>query len=130
MLMTGDWQGGVIACNDVWNNSPGNYVLLNQQTGETTYDGAYDQTGKNGNISVDPMFLNASFGKDYHIVFGSPCINAGDPQYVPSAGATTSTATRGSMPLGSTSAPTSTSVTSSPFRPRGLTSTSSIRLSL
>lgn len=85
LLLSGDWQGGVVACNNVWNNSPGNY-LFEGQTG-VVYDGANDQTGKNGNISVDPMFLNASFGKDYHIIFGSPCINAGDPRYAQSAGA-------------------------------------------
>ncbi|MEN6428910.1 MAG: right-handed parallel beta-helix repeat-containing protein [Phycisphaerales bacterium] len=86
LLLEGDWRGGVVACNNVWNNSPGNYVFQDSQAG-LIYDGADDQTGKNGNISADPLFLNASFGKDYHIVFGSPCINAGDPRYARSAGA-------------------------------------------
>jgi beta propeller repeat protein len=85
LLMVGDWQGGVIACNDVWNNMPGNYVLLDQQTGATEFDGVYDQTGKNGNISVDPLFLNP-FNKDYHLTLESPCINAGDPAYARAPG--------------------------------------------
>jgi len=87
VLLVGNWQGGVISCNDVWNNSPGDYLFEDSQTGSVIYDGANSRTGHNGNISVDPMFLNASFGKDYHIVFGSPCINAGDPDYAALAGA-------------------------------------------
>lgn len=84
LLLEGNWQGGVVACNNVWNNSPGNYVT----EGGDIYDGgANDPTGKNGNISDDPLFLNAAFLKDYHIVFGSPCINAGDSQYARLAGA-------------------------------------------
>jgi beta propeller repeat protein len=86
LLMVGDYQGAVISCNDVWNNSPGNYVLRNQQTGETSFDGNYDLTGKNGNISADPRFLNAAFSKDFHLVFESPCLNAGNPAYASVAG--------------------------------------------
>ena len=59
-------------------------MLIDEQTGATRNEGPHDQTGKRGNISADPMFLNATFGKDYHLVFGSPCINAGDPAYVSS----------------------------------------------
>lgn len=42
------------------------------------YDGLTDQTGINGNISVNPLFVDPSVG-DYHLSLGSPCINAGDP---------------------------------------------------
>ncbi|MBT4333429.1 MAG: T9SS type A sorting domain-containing protein [Candidatus Cloacimonetes bacterium] len=31
-----------------------------------------------GNINLDPMFVDAESG-DYHLQFGSPCIDAGDP---------------------------------------------------
>jgi uncharacterized repeat protein (TIGR01451 family) len=35
-----------------------------------------DQTGSNGNISADPLFVNAS-GRDYHLRAGSPAIDTG-----------------------------------------------------
>lgn len=88
LLMVGDWQGAVISCNNIWNNSPGNYLLMDNQTGQMGVDGTYDQTGKRGNISADPRFLNVSFSKDFHLVFESPCVNAGDPMYASMAGAT------------------------------------------
>ena len=34
-----------------------------------------------GNISVDPLFVNP-FNRDYHLTFESPCIDAGDPDWV------------------------------------------------
>jgi hypothetical protein len=37
-----------------------------------------DQTGINGNISADPLFVNSLEG-DYHLTCPSPCVNAGDP---------------------------------------------------
>jgi parallel beta-helix repeat protein len=37
-----------------------------------------DQTGINGNISADPLFVNPPAG-DYHLAVGSPCIDTGDP---------------------------------------------------
>jgi hypothetical protein len=37
-----------------------------------------DQTGVNGNISADPIFVNPS-ADDYRLTTGSPCIDAGDP---------------------------------------------------
>lgn len=81
MLMVGDWKGAIITCNDLWNNSPGNYMYMDQQTGELGTDGTYDLTGKSGNISEDPKFVSAAFSKDYHLVFESPCVNAGNPAY-------------------------------------------------
>jgi hypothetical protein len=35
-----------------------------------------------GNIDSDPLFVDASSG-NYHLAMGSPCTEAGDPQYVP-----------------------------------------------
>ncbi|MGA2323677.1 MAG: right-handed parallel beta-helix repeat-containing protein [Sedimentisphaerales bacterium] len=61
----------VIKYNDIWNNAKG-----------TTGPAIPDQTGINGNISVDPNFVNAD-ANDYHLDPNSPCINAGDPNYTP-----------------------------------------------
>jgi hypothetical protein len=61
--------------NDVWNNEGGDYV------------GLPDQNGIQGNISVDPFFSNAD-ANDYHLQPTSPCINAGDPNYLAEPGET------------------------------------------
>lgn len=37
-----------------------------------------DYVGLNGNVAVDPMFLDAAAG-DHRLRFGSPCIEIGDP---------------------------------------------------
>ena len=51
--------------DNVWNNCVYGNV--------TNYDGT-DLTGTNGNISVDPLLVAAD---DFHLLSGSPCINAG-----------------------------------------------------
>ena len=48
-------------------------------------DGTHD--GINGNISSDPLFVDAAAG-DYRLQTGSPCIDAGDPAFTPEAGET------------------------------------------
>ena len=53
----------VITFSDVWGNA-------------TNYSGIADQTGVNGNISEDPMFVHSAAG-DYYLQAGSPCIDAG-----------------------------------------------------
>jgi len=60
----------LIQYNDVWNNAGGNYV------------GLTNQTGLNGNISVDSVFINPDIN-DFHLQEDSPCINTGDPDYIP-----------------------------------------------
>jgi parallel beta-helix repeat protein len=62
--------------NDVWGNAAGNYNSI-----------ITDQTGINGNISVDPRFIKPD-ANDYHIDYNSPCKNAGDPTYTAAAGET------------------------------------------
>jgi len=68
----------LIAFNDVWNNTGGNYGSQNPQTGDMIYDSSVDRTGKDGNISEDPLFVD-----NFHIAAGSPCHDAGDPNYAP-----------------------------------------------
>lgn len=43
----------------------------------TNYSGIADQTGLNGNISVDPMFLTTRSRDDYELGLDSPAIDAG-----------------------------------------------------
>jgi beta propeller repeat protein len=72
------WEGdvslGVFAYNNVWGNAGGNY-----------YNG--DQTGQAGNISENPLFRSV-LGRDFHLTLESPCVNTGDPSFVPSANET------------------------------------------
>ena len=51
-----------VSYNDLWNNTQ-------------NYGGSVD-TSLGGNIYLDPMFVG---GDDYHLQYGSPCIDAGDP---------------------------------------------------
>jgi beta propeller repeat protein/parallel beta-helix repeat protein len=66
----GNIDESVLSFNNVWGNSPANYMELS------------DRTGVNGNISQDPLFVDAG-AKDFHLQMNSPCIDAGDPDYVP-----------------------------------------------
>lgn len=54
-----------ITNNCVFGNTQGNY------------QGLPDATGQNGNISIDPLFVNLD-GGNYRLSAGSPCINSGD----------------------------------------------------
>lgn len=40
-----------------------------------------------GNINVDPLFIDPDNG-DYHLTADSPCVDAGDPEFVPEEGET------------------------------------------
>lgn len=82
IVWEGDYQEGVIQFNNVWNNTPGNYGFAAPGAGEFTYDGQADQTGIDGNISQDPLFVDLQTD-DYHLQAGSPCINTGDPGVIP-----------------------------------------------
>ena len=62
--------------NDVWGNSSGNYSSI-----------IGDQTGINGNISVDPCFVGPDIN-NFHLDYNSPCKNAGDPNFTAAAGET------------------------------------------
>jgi hypothetical protein len=71
----GFYQDGTVnitqmAFNDVWNNTDGDYYLGD------------NKTGINGNISLDPLFINGA-DNDFRLHDISPCINAGDPNFLP-----------------------------------------------
>ena len=59
----------VITYNDVWGSANYNPTIP-------------DQTGINGNISIDPNFVNPD-ANNYHLDPNSPCVNAGDPNFSP-----------------------------------------------
>ena len=74
-VVTGNTGMGVedgipVEHSDVWNNTP-NYQFT-------------DQTGQNGNISVDPLFRDAASG-DYRLLATSACIDAGPTLATPFA---------------------------------------------
>jgi len=77
----------MIAFNDVWDNTGGNYGSMDVLTRESTFDGGIDRTGTDGNISQDPLFAHTEAG-DYHLLPDSPCISAGDPTFIAPAGQT------------------------------------------
>lgn len=56
----------IICYNDVWNNEAGDYGDM------------LSLTGKNGNISADPLFVNPTLG-DFKLKPESPCIDTGNP---------------------------------------------------
>jgi parallel beta-helix repeat protein len=58
-----------VSYNDLWNNVE-NYCVEG---------GASIDTSLGGNIYLDPMFMG---GDDYHLQYGSPCIDAGDPNII------------------------------------------------
>ena len=65
----GLWNNGnpdnfIISHNDVWGNLMGNYKDMD------------DLTGVSGNISEDPGFVS---DRDFHLLEGSPCRDAGSP---------------------------------------------------
>jgi parallel beta-helix repeat protein len=76
-ILLGSGSGGAVYCstypsyvptfsfNDVFNASGAAYA-----------GACADQTGMNGNISVDPSFVNVNTD-DYHLKFASPAIDAG-----------------------------------------------------
>jgi beta propeller repeat protein len=85
LFWEGDASAAVIAFNDVWGNTPGDYGYIDPDSFAPLFGGEGDQTGLLGNISEDPLFL-ASMSKNFHLTLDSPCINTGDPDFVPPAG--------------------------------------------
>lgn len=76
-----------IRYNNVWDNLPSNYVTEDPYTYEYVYDGEADWTNRHGNISADPALLT-TWSQRYHLDVTSPCVSAGDPNFVPRPGET------------------------------------------
>jgi hypothetical protein len=64
--MYGFPQNFVISHNDVWGNKEGNYKDMD------------DLTGKDGNISADPLFKDKT---NFHLLPNSPAVDAGYPVF-------------------------------------------------
>ncbi len=77
----------VIRFNNVWNNTPANYGMEDPQNYEPIYGLQADWTGRFGNISADPLFLDP-WSNNFHLQPTSPCVSAGDPNFVPGRGTT------------------------------------------
>ncbi|SEM41607.1 hypothetical protein SAMN04489760_11466 [Syntrophus gentianae] len=99
--IAGDWRSSItilnstIVNNSAWaNNGPalflwnsavsvknsillGGVSLYSDATADINYSDVPGWTGGLGNISSDPLFINASYGV-YHLKKTSPCVNAGD----------------------------------------------------
>ncbi len=67
----GDWAKWVFRNNIVWNNKAGEYEAI------------WDQTGINGNLNVDPMFVGDG---SFRLQADSPALHAGDTTIYNTAG--------------------------------------------
>jgi predicted outer membrane repeat protein/parallel beta-helix repeat protein len=84
-------KGGAIYCKSnchvkvsnciLWSNSTTEIDLDGVSSASVTYSNVQGGWPGDGNIDADPSFVNASIG-DYHLLTNSPCIDAGDPDYV------------------------------------------------
>ncbi len=84
-------KGGAIYCKSnchvkvsnciLWSNSTTEIDLDGVSSASVTYSNVQGGWPGDGNIDADPSFVHASIG-DYHLLTNSPCIDAGDPNYV------------------------------------------------
>jgi hypothetical protein len=80
-----DFQGSVTMTNSiVWGNRPGGMGPRSYRVSYSAYPGGYPGRG---NIGADPLFADPGRG-DYHLAAASPCVDAGDPNYVGAPAAT------------------------------------------
>ena len=73
--------GGSITSCIIWGNSG----LAIEDCCTPSYSCFPGASGANGNLDTDPGFLDPC-ANDYHLTAGSPCINAGRPDYFPLSG--------------------------------------------
>jgi hypothetical protein len=64
------WDGG----DEIWKNEETDISI--------TYSDIWGDWAGVGNINADPLFVDIAVD-DYHLLPGSPCLDAGDPAYVP-----------------------------------------------
>jgi hypothetical protein len=99
------WQGGGLVCDGgrttitnsiFWANTAadGNEIALENSIIDINYcnilggrseiykDSSSTINWGMGNIEIDPCFANPDVN-DYHLLLDSPCINSGDPNYIP-----------------------------------------------
>jgi hypothetical protein len=78
------WSGELTVSNSIlWGNSPDEIV----GSVAATYCDVQGGYAGAGNIDRDPVFTDPASG-DYHLRRGSPCVNEGDPAFVPPEGET------------------------------------------
>ena len=71
---------GPVSNTIIWNNSDSD---ISYSYGVIKYCCYGEATGENGNISENPYFVKTSgnlYTWDFHLIEGSPCIDAGDPE--------------------------------------------------
>lgn len=61
-----------------WNNAGDDFAVDGTSSLTVTYTCSQEPIAGAGNISADPLFVNAA-ADDYRLAAGSPCIDAGDP---------------------------------------------------
>ena len=69
-----------VANSILWNNE-GNEIVDEKTTTDVSYSCIESGWPGEGNIDADPLFVNPDIN-DFHLLPDSPCINAGDPDYV------------------------------------------------
>ena len=82
------WGGGMFIWDSnptvtnciIWANTPEIYV--SNSTPIITYSNIRGGWAGTGNIKTDPLFINAA-GGDLHLLPNSPCINVGNPDFIP-----------------------------------------------
>jgi hypothetical protein len=71
-------QGGAIRNCVLWSNTPDQV----DSPGSVSYSDVQGGFAGVGNINIDPLFVDAANG-NLRLSVGSPCIDAGDPAFVP-----------------------------------------------
>lgn len=75
-----------------WSSVPTATATIEYCDVEGDHDGTFTESGctirwGSGNLATDPLFVASSRG-DYRLSADSPCIDAGDPKYLPETGRT------------------------------------------
>jgi len=71
--------GEIIQYNDVWGNQISDFTGTNPSVGLLTSTNANgDSVDAFNNLSMNPAFVDTA-GRDFRLLAGSPCIDAGDP---------------------------------------------------